>query len=106
MQSHEFISGFGSGPIFLDHIKKGWTDEDEGTPLTCNATFGFCSMGVEKAIPAGGDKPRPYIYSGLPVAYHPGATAKRRLRSVGVGFMPTRFRFTEICRHPALLSGT
>jgi len=63
-------------------------------------------MCVEKAIPAGGDKPRPYAYFGLPAAYHPGAAAKRRLRSVGVGFMPTRCRFTENCPHPALISGT
>jgi hypothetical protein len=61
-------------------------------------------MCVEKAIPAGGDKPRPYVYSGLPSAYHPGAAAKRRLQNVG--FMPTRCRFTENCRHLTLLSAT
>ncbi|MEE4351761.1 MAG: hypothetical protein V2J25_02740 [Desulfatiglans sp.] len=49
----------------------------------------------------------PYIAkAGLPAAYHPGATAKRGLRNVGVGFMPTRCRFTENRRHLSLLSGT
>ena len=69
-------------------------------------SFGFRSICVEKSIPAGGDKPRPYAYSGLAAVYHPVAAAKRRHRNVGVGFMPTRYGSTGNCRHLSLLSAT
>jgi hypothetical protein len=46
-------------------------------------------MCLEKAIPAGGDKPRPYAYFGLPAGkQHPVATKKDAFETQGWALCP------------------